>query len=63
MLLTKGGIRSEMYVGSKSARVLNMKLKFCCLLLSASESQPQSLYSLFKETDLVNPVTMRAASF
>ena len=52
-----------MYVGNKSEWALNMKLNFCCLLLSASESQPHSLYSLFKETNLVNPVTMRAASF
>ena len=40
-----------------------MKISFCCLCLSASDTQPHSLYRLSNETDLVKPVTMRAASF
>ena len=42
---------------------LYMKISFCCLRRSSSETHPLSRYRFYKETDLVKPVTNRAASF
>ena len=61
-LPTVGGISSFMYDGAILCETLYINFNFWFLLLNANESHPHSLYSRSSDTDLVKPVTMRAAS-
>ena len=61
--LTRGGIKSDIYEGTSVLVDLYIKASLCCLLLSAKELHPHSLYRFSKVTDLVRPVTIIAASF
>ena len=42
---------------------LYIRIMFWAFLLAAKDDKPHSLYKLSKPTDLVNPVTIRAASY
>ena len=42
---------------------LCMKESLCCCLLCDRDAHPHSLHRSSNDTDLVNPVTSRAASF
>ena len=63
MLLTNGGIKSEIYDGTKPALTLYVNESLLCFLLCDRVNHPHSLYRFFNDTDLVSPVTRRAASF
>ena len=61
--LTKGGIKSCIYEGTMPLFTLYMKDSLCCCLLFDKVVHPHSLNKFSNDTDLVKPVTRRAASF
>ena len=61
--LTKGGIKSCMLEGTMPVLTLCMNDSLCWCLLCDRVAHPHSLYRFSNDTDLVNPVTSRAASF
>ena len=61
--LTSGGIKSAIYIGTIPLLSLCIKYNFCWCLLTGRLVQQHSLYNLTNVTDLVSPVTIRAASF
>ena len=60
---TDDGIMSWIYYGTILCVTLYINFSFWFLRLSAKDSHPHSLYKFFSDTDLVRPVTIRAASF
>ena len=63
MSLTNGGNKSVIYDGTSPLFTLYIKCSFCWCLLTDRLVHPHSLYNLTNDTDLVSPVTIRAASF
>ena len=61
--LTNGGNKSVIYDGTSPLFTLYIKCSFCWCLLTDRLVHPHSLYNLTNDTDLVSPVTIRAASF
>ena len=52
-----------MYGGTIPVFTLYIKESLCCCLLCDRVAHPHSLNRFSNDTDLVNPVTSRAASF
>ena len=61
--LTNGGNKSVIYDRTSPLFTLYIKCSFCWCLLTDRLVDPHSLYNLTNDTDLVNQVTIRAASF
>ena len=61
--LINGGNKSVIYDGTSPLFTLYIKCSFCWCLLTDRLVHPHSLYNLIRDTDLVSPVTIRAASF
>ena len=61
--LTNVGNKSVIYDGTSPLYTLYIKYSFCWCLLTDRLVHPHSLYNLTNDTDLVSPVTIRAASF
>ena len=61
--LTSGGNKSVIYDGTSPLFTLYIKCSFCLCLHADRLVHPHSLYNLLKDTDLVSPQTIRAASF
>ena len=63
MSITRGGIKSCINEGTLQVLTLYIKESFCCCLLCERVVHPHLVYSFSNDTDLVNAVTRRAASF
>ena len=52
-----------MYEGTIPVFTFNIKKSLCCCVLCGRVAHPHFLYRFSNDTDLVDPVTSRAASF